>query len=72
MTALTSDTDSVRTWVTDFRACLRGEHGSAWRSRAECEVRAQNSGTNTPIHVAALARSWRRVREEFVNSSDVG
>jgi len=72
MTALTSDTDSVRTWLADFRACLRGEHGNAWRSRAECEVRAQNSGTIKPVHVAALARSWRRVREEFVSSSDVG
>jgi hypothetical protein len=72
MSTLTRDPDVVQTWLADIRACLRGEYGSAWRSRAECEVRSKNSSAGGAIHLAAIATSWRQVREEFVAASEVG
>lgn len=72
MTVLTREPDLVQTWLADFRACLRGEHGGAWRSRAECEVRAQNAGASTAISMAAVAASWRRVRAEFFSQPEAG
>jgi hypothetical protein len=54
---------SVQTWLDDFRACLDGAHGNAWRSRAEQELRRSSSALCTDRQRAA---GWRRVREDVV------
>ena len=66
MTAPVTAENWVETWLDDFRACLSGEHGGAWRSRAEQELRARSSALVSDLQRAA---SWRGAREEVLGSS---
>lgn len=74
MTAAASDSldtsveahDWVAHWLLDFRACLSGTHGLAWRSRAEQEVRVQHG---TPVGDRQRAATWRRTREEILGAT---
>jgi hypothetical protein len=56
----------VAVWLDDFRLCLHGAHGAAWRTRAELELRTTSSALATDRQRAA---SWRRTREEAAGSS---
>jgi hypothetical protein len=56
----------VQAWLDDFRACLDGAHGGAWRSRAEQELRQSSSALSSDRQRAA---SWRRTREDVLGSS---
>ena len=56
----------VAAWLDDFRACLAGAHGPAWRARAERELRLTSTATTSDRQRAA---SWRRTREEILGSS---
>jgi hypothetical protein len=51
----------VQAWLGDFRDCLGGAHGGAWRSRAEQELRKTCSALCSDRQRAA---SWRRTRED--------
>jgi len=53
----------VAGWLEDFRACLAGTHGYAWRSHAERELRANSTALVSDRQRAA---SWRHVREEVL------
>jgi hypothetical protein len=53
-------------WLDDFRLCLHGAHGAAWRARAEQELRAMGTALASDRQRAA---SWRRTREEIVGVS---
>ena len=65
MTTSALETDTwVAGWLDDFRACLAGAHGYAWRSRAEQEVRATSTALASDRQRAA---SWRRAREEILS-----
>lgn len=57
---------SVTRWLDDFRACLTGAHGPAWRARAEQELRSTSTAGASDRQRAA---SWRRTREEIIGSS---
>jgi hypothetical protein len=57
---------SVAGWLDDFRACLAGAHGPAWRARAEQELRATSTALASDRQRAA---SWRRTREEIIGVS---
>lgn len=56
--------DSLAAWLDDFRACLAGAHGYAWRSRAEQELRSTSTALATDRQRAS---SWRRAREEILS-----
>ena len=56
----------VAGWLEDFRSCLAGAHGYAWRSHAEQELRSNSSALVTDRQRAA---SWRGIREEILGSS---
>ena len=61
MTAPTSDS-WVADWLEDFRLCLHGAHGAAWRARAEQELRTRDTAVaSNQLRAAA----WRRTREEI-------
>jgi hypothetical protein len=64
---ITDDTqDWIAGWLEDFRACLAGTHGYAWRSRAEQELRTRSTAL---VSDAQRAASWRRTREEILGVS---
>lgn len=65
MTTTDSGDGWVQAWLDDFRACLAGAYGGAWRSRAEQELRASNSALCSDRQRAA---SWRRAREDVLGS----
>lgn len=56
----------VQAWLGDFRDCLDGVHGGAWRSRAEQELRQSSSALCSDRQRAA---SWRRTREDVLGTS---
>ncbi|MFC6042801.1 hypothetical protein ACFP8W_05500 [Nocardioides hankookensis] len=56
----------VAGWLDDFRLCLHGAHGTAWRARAEQELRTTNSALASDRQRAA---AWRRTREEILGVS---
>jgi hypothetical protein len=61
------DTETwVEGWLDDFRACLAGTHGYAWRSHAERELRENSTAVVSDRQRAA---SWRRAREEVLGAS---
>lgn len=66
MTTSDDTTNWVDGWLEDFRSCLAGTHGHAWRARAERELR-----TNSPALVSdhQRAAAWRRVREEILGTT---
>ena len=66
MTTPVDSESRVAAWLDDFRACLAGTHGYAWRSRAERELRTHSTALVTDRQRAA---SWRRTREEILSSS---
>jgi hypothetical protein len=66
MTTSVDTQTTVAGWLDDFRACLAGAHGSAWRARAEREVRSTSTALASDAQRAA---SWRRTREEIIGSS---
>lgn len=66
MTTTDSGESWVQTWLGDFRACLDGHHGGAWRSRAEQELRESSSALCSDRQRAA---SWRRTREDVLGST---
>lgn len=55
----------VEAWLEDFRACLAGVHGNAWRSHAEQELRTNSSALVSDRQRAA---TWRRTREEVLGT----
>jgi hypothetical protein len=65
MTAPTSDS-WVADWLEDFRLCLHGAHGAAWRARAEQELRMRDTALASNRLRAA---SWRRTREEIIGTT---
>jgi len=67
MTMTTSvDTEAwVAGWLDDFRLCLHGAHGAAWRARAEQELRSTATAATTDRQRAA---SWSRIRIEVLGS----
>lgn len=64
MTTPLDRTSWVAGWLDDFRACLDGTHGYAWRSRAEQELRTHSTAQGTDRQRAA---AWRRTREEILS-----
>lgn len=56
----------VAGWLDDFRLCLHGAHGAAWRARAEQELRSTSTAATSDRQRAA---SWRRTREEVTGTS---
>ncbi|WP_028642740.1 hypothetical protein [Nocardioides sp. URHA0020] len=66
MTASVDTETWVAGWLDDFRLCLHGAHGAAWRARAEQELRMTNSALASDRQRAA---SWRRTREEVTGDS---
>lgn len=50
-------------WLDDFRLCLAGFHGAAWRARAERELRSTSTALASDRERAA---AWRRTREEII------
>ncbi len=66
MTASVDSPTSIAGWLDDFRACLSGEHGPAWRTRAERELRSASTALASDWQRAA---SWRRTREEVLGST---
>jgi len=65
MTTTDSGASWVTTWLDDFRACLDGAYGGAWRSRAEQELRATSSALCSDRQ---RATSWRRTREDVLGT----
>jgi hypothetical protein len=61
------DTETwVAGWLDDFRLCLHGAHGAAWRARAEQELRAASTvATGDRLR----ATSWARTRIEVLGDS---
>jgi hypothetical protein len=60
------DTETwVAGWLDDFRLCLHGAHGAAWRARAEQELRTTATAATTDRQRAA---SWSRTRIEILGS----
>lgn len=53
----TEQTEHAAAWAADYLACLAGEHGPAWRTRAEREHRRDLDVTD-PTFVDA----WAQVR----------
>lgn len=66
MTTSVDPQTSVAGWLDDFRACLAGAHGAAWRARAERELRSTSTALASDHQRAA---SWQRTREEIIGSS---
>ncbi|MDF1603503.1 hypothetical protein [Nocardioides sp. YIM 152315] len=66
MTTSVDTQTSVAHWLDDFRACLAGTHGPAWRARAERELRSTSTALASDRQRAA---SWRRTREEIIGSA---
>jgi hypothetical protein len=61
------DTETwVAGWLDDFRLCLHGAHGAAWRARAEQELR---SASTVATSDRQLASSWARTRIEVLGGS---
>ena len=61
------DTEAwVAGWLDDFRLCLHGAHGTAWRARAEQELRSTRTAVTSDRQRAA---SWRRTREDVLGES---
>ena len=61
------DTDTwVAGWLDDFRLCLHGAHGIAWRARAEQELRSTSSAATSDRQ---RATSWARTRIEILGPS---
>jgi hypothetical protein len=61
------DTDTwVAGWLDDFRLCLHGAHGTAWRARAEQELRSTSSAATGDRQ---RATSWARTRIEILGPS---
>jgi hypothetical protein len=55
----------VAGWLEDFRACLSGTYGYAWRSHAERELRENSTALVSDRQRAA---SWRQAREAVLGS----
>ncbi|MFC7494342.1 MULTISPECIES: hypothetical protein [unclassified Nocardioides] len=66
MTISVETQTSIAAWLDDFRACLTGTHGAAWRARAEQELRSTSTALASDVQRAA---SWRRTREEILGST---
>jgi len=47
-------------WLRDFQHCLDGDHGPAWRARAEKELRRARVDPDR-------ARVWAGVRQEILS-----
>ncbi|GAA4734055.1 hypothetical protein GCM10023350_17060 [Nocardioides endophyticus] len=61
------DTEAwVAGWLDDFRLCLHGAHGAAWRARAEQELR---SASTVATSDRQRASSWARTRIEVLGES---
>jgi hypothetical protein len=56
----------VAGWLDDFRLCLHGAHGAAWRARAEQELR---TASTVPTGDRLRASSWARTRIEVLGES---
>ncbi|MBZ5741339.1 hypothetical protein [Nocardioides mangrovi] len=67
MTTSVDTQDWVAGWLEDFRACLAGTHGHAWRASAERELRTHSTAL---VSDRQRATSWRRTREAILGSSD--
>jgi hypothetical protein len=62
-----ADTETwVAGWLDDFRLCLHGAHGAAWRARAEQELR---SASTVATSDRLRASSWARTRIEVLGGS---
>lgn len=61
------DTETwVAGWLDDFRLCLHGAHGAAWRARAEQELRSAGTvATSDRLRASA----WARTRIEILGDS---
>lgn len=64
MTPNRENDNSLAAWLDDFRACLAGAHGYAWRSRAEQELRSTSTALASDRQ---RATSWRRTRQEILS-----
>ena len=66
-TELTQTETWVAQWLEDFRTCLSGTHGHAWRASAERELRTHSTAL---VSDRQRAISWRRTREAILGSTD--
>jgi hypothetical protein len=65
MITIDSGNSQVQAWLDDFRSCLDGAYGGAWRSRAEQELRQTSS---TLCSDRQRAASWRRTRADVLDA----